>query len=171
MPGPSPPPYILAAEDTRGRHYEDEVGVERRRRSHLLQSVGLLGGEVHARRGDVLGDLLGPARTDETPGRCATQAAARIVNIASSGGSLTLNSDPTNPHRAMFGTYSSSKTALNTITWQWIDDDDSVHSGQHNVGVVVTTSMTKPFSLSWVCSIRIPSARNSREVSSIIPSL
>ena len=31
-------------------------------------------------------------------------AGARIVNLASSGGSLTLNSDPTNPHRAMFGT-------------------------------------------------------------------
>ena len=28
--------------------------------------------------------------------------AARIVNIASSGGSLTLNSDRTNPHRSMF---------------------------------------------------------------------
>ncbi len=30
--------------------------------------------------------------------------AARVVNVASSGGSQTLNSDPTNPHRAMFGT-------------------------------------------------------------------
>jgi NAD(P)-dependent dehydrogenase (short-subunit alcohol dehydrogenase family) len=42
--------------------------------------------------------------------------AARIVNVSSSAGSLTLNSDPTNPHRAMFGTYSWSKTALNPIT-------------------------------------------------------
>jgi NAD(P)-dependent dehydrogenase (short-subunit alcohol dehydrogenase family) len=42
--------------------------------------------------------------------------AARIVNIASSGGSLTLNSDPTNPHRAMFGTYSASKAAANAVT-------------------------------------------------------
>jgi NAD(P)-dependent dehydrogenase (short-subunit alcohol dehydrogenase family) len=42
--------------------------------------------------------------------------AARIVNVSSGGGSLTLNSDPTNPHRSMFGTYSSSKTALNAIT-------------------------------------------------------
>jgi NAD(P)-dependent dehydrogenase (short-subunit alcohol dehydrogenase family) len=41
---------------------------------------------------------------------------ARIVNVASSGGSLTLNSDPTNPHRAMFGTYSASKAAANAIT-------------------------------------------------------
>ncbi len=42
--------------------------------------------------------------------------AGRIVNVSSAGGSLTLNSDPTNPHRKMFGTYSSSKTALNAIT-------------------------------------------------------
>jgi NAD(P)-dependent dehydrogenase (short-subunit alcohol dehydrogenase family) len=42
--------------------------------------------------------------------------AARIVNVSSSSGSLTKNSDPTNPHRSMFGIYSSSKTALNAIT-------------------------------------------------------
>jgi NAD(P)-dependent dehydrogenase (short-subunit alcohol dehydrogenase family) len=42
--------------------------------------------------------------------------AARIVNVASSGGSLTLNSDPTNAHRAMFGTYSASKAAANAVT-------------------------------------------------------
>jgi NAD(P)-dependent dehydrogenase (short-subunit alcohol dehydrogenase family) len=42
--------------------------------------------------------------------------AARIVNIASSGGSLTLNSDPENHHRAMFGTYSASKAAANAVT-------------------------------------------------------
>ena len=41
---------------------------------------------------------------------------ARIVNVASSGGSLTLNSDPTNPHRAMFGTYSAAKAAANAVT-------------------------------------------------------
>ena len=40
----------------------------------------------------------------------------RIVNLASSGGSLTLNSVPTNPHRAMFGTYSASKAAANAVT-------------------------------------------------------
>jgi len=39
--------------------------------------------------------------------------AARIVNVSSSSGSLTRNSDPTNPHRRMFGTYSWSKTSLN----------------------------------------------------------
>jgi NAD(P)-dependent dehydrogenase (short-subunit alcohol dehydrogenase family) len=42
--------------------------------------------------------------------------APRIVNVASSGGSMTLNSDPSNPHRSMFGTYSASKTALNALT-------------------------------------------------------
>ena len=42
---------------------------------------------------------------------------ARIVNMSSSSGSLTMNADPTNPHRAMFGAvYSPSKTALNAIT-------------------------------------------------------
>ncbi len=41
--------------------------------------------------------------------------AGRIVNIGSSGGSLTLNSDPTNPHRAMFGNYSVSKSASHAV--------------------------------------------------------
>ena len=52
-------------------------------------------------------------------------SAARIVNISSTGGSLTWNSDPTNPHRAMFGTYSSSKTALNAITLAFASDLES----------------------------------------------
>jgi NAD(P)-dependent dehydrogenase (short-subunit alcohol dehydrogenase family) len=51
--------------------------------------------------------------------------AARIVNVASSGGSLTLNSDPTNPHRAMFGTYSASKAAANAITVAFAADLES----------------------------------------------
>ena len=43
--------------------------------------------------------------------------AGRIVNVSSASGSLTMNADPTNPHRAMFGiVYSPSKTALNAIT-------------------------------------------------------
>jgi len=43
--------------------------------------------------------------------------AGRIVNVSSAAGSLTMNSEPTNPHRAMFGAaYSPSKTALNAIT-------------------------------------------------------
>jgi NAD(P)-dependent dehydrogenase (short-subunit alcohol dehydrogenase family) len=42
--------------------------------------------------------------------------AARIVNVASAGGSLTLNSDPANPHRSRFGTYSASKAAANAVT-------------------------------------------------------
>ena len=42
--------------------------------------------------------------------------AARIVNVSSSSGSLTRNSDATNPRHSMFGTYSWSKTALNAVT-------------------------------------------------------
>jgi NAD(P)-dependent dehydrogenase (short-subunit alcohol dehydrogenase family) len=42
--------------------------------------------------------------------------AARIVNIGSTGGSLGWNSNPANPHRAMFGNYSSSKSAAHAVT-------------------------------------------------------
>ncbi len=43
--------------------------------------------------------------------------AARIVNVSSGVGSLTLNSDPSYPYRAGFGVvYAASKTALNAIT-------------------------------------------------------
>ncbi len=44
-------------------------------------------------------------------------AAGRILNISSSAGSLTLNSDPAFPYRDYFGaTYPASKTALNAVT-------------------------------------------------------
>jgi NAD(P)-dependent dehydrogenase (short-subunit alcohol dehydrogenase family) len=43
--------------------------------------------------------------------------AARIVNVSSGVGSLTLNSDPSFPYRQGFGlTYAASKTALNAVT-------------------------------------------------------
>ena len=42
--------------------------------------------------------------------------AGRIVNLGSTGGSLTWNSDPTNEQRAMFGNYSASKSAAHAIT-------------------------------------------------------
>jgi NAD(P)-dependent dehydrogenase (short-subunit alcohol dehydrogenase family) len=43
--------------------------------------------------------------------------AGRIVNVSSGSGSLTMNADPNNPRRAMFGAvYSPSKIALNAIT-------------------------------------------------------
>lgn len=42
--------------------------------------------------------------------------AGRIVNVGSTAGSLTWNSDPANSHRAMFGAYSASKTALHAVT-------------------------------------------------------
>jgi NAD(P)-dependent dehydrogenase (short-subunit alcohol dehydrogenase family) len=46
----------------------------------------------------------------ETPG-------ARIVNVSSGVGSLTMNSDPAFPYRSFFGpVYPASKTALNAIT-------------------------------------------------------
>lgn len=40
----------------------------------------------------------------------------RIVNIGSIGGSLAWNSDPENPHRAMYGTYSTSKAAAHAVS-------------------------------------------------------
>jgi len=43
--------------------------------------------------------------------------AARIVNVSSGSGSLTMNSDPANTHRSVFGpVYAASKTALNAMT-------------------------------------------------------
>ncbi|MEU8870402.1 SDR family NAD(P)-dependent oxidoreductase [Streptomyces javensis] len=42
--------------------------------------------------------------------------AARIVNVGSSGSSLTLNADESNPHRSMFGIYPTSKSALHAAT-------------------------------------------------------
>lgn len=41
--------------------------------------------------------------------------AGRIVITGSSGASLTLNSDPSNPHRRMFGNYSVSKAAAHAV--------------------------------------------------------
>ena len=44
-------------------------------------------------------------------------SAARIVNVSSGAGSLTLNSDPAFPWRSIFGpVYPASKTALNAMT-------------------------------------------------------
>lgn len=42
--------------------------------------------------------------------------AARVVNLSSTSGSLTLNSNPAESRRATFGTYSISKVALNAVT-------------------------------------------------------
>ncbi|AVA23945.1 SDR family NAD(P)-dependent oxidoreductase [Rhizobium sp. NXC24] len=43
-------------------------------------------------------------------------SAAKIVNISSATGSLTLNSESSNPLRQYAGTYTASKSALNAIT-------------------------------------------------------
>lgn len=49
--------------------------------------------------------------------------AARIVNVSSNVGSLTLNADPNFPYRAVFGPgYAASKTALNAITLAFAND-------------------------------------------------
>lgn len=42
--------------------------------------------------------------------------AARIVNVSSSAGSMTMNADPNFPYRGVFGVYSASKAALNAVT-------------------------------------------------------
>lgn len=42
--------------------------------------------------------------------------AARIVNMGSTGGSLTWNSAPDNSHRAMYGNYSVSKSAVHAVS-------------------------------------------------------
>jgi len=65
------------------------------------------------------------AVTQAMPPLLREAPAARIVNVSSAAGSLTLNSDPTNPHRSMFGTYSWSKTALNAITVAFASDLES----------------------------------------------
>lgn len=49
----------------------------------------------------------------------------RVVNLASSGGSLTLASDPGDPRRARFGAYSVSKVALNGLTVGFAADLES----------------------------------------------
>jgi len=51
--------------------------------------------------------------------------AGRIVNVSSAGGSLTINADPAGPHRAAFGIYSMSKTALSAITLAFALDLES----------------------------------------------
>jgi NAD(P)-dependent dehydrogenase (short-subunit alcohol dehydrogenase family) len=43
-------------------------------------------------------------------------SAGRIVNMGSTGGSLTWNSNPNNPHRVMYGNYSVSKSAAHAVS-------------------------------------------------------
>ena len=61
--------------------------------------------------------------------------AGRIVNVSSGAGSLTMNADPTFPHRAAFGVgYSPSKTALNAITLAFaLELEFDTHQGQRCV--------------------------------------
>src|SRR5258708_6610393 len=52
-----------------------------------------------------------------------------------------------------------------------MESEVSAQSGQHDVGCTVTTSITRPCSVIWMCSTRIPSGRESRDVPSIRASL
>ena len=59
--------------------------------------------------------------------------AGRIVNLASSLGSLTLNADPSSPYFAQrYIGYNASKAALNMLTIQ-------LHEALHNTGLVVNS--------------------------------
>src|SRR5258708_39274265 len=52
-----------------------------------------------------------------------------------------------------------------------MESEVSAQSGQHDVGCTVTTSITRPCSVIWMGSTRIPSGRESRDVPSIRASL
>src|SRR5258708_8654464 len=52
-----------------------------------------------------------------------------------------------------------------------MESEVSAQSGQHDVGCTVTISITRPCSVIWMCSTRIPSGRESRDVPSIRASL
>lgn len=53
--------------------------------------------------------------------------AGRIVNVSSGSGSLTLNSDPANPHHSAFGAvYSPWMTALNAIALAFAIELESI---------------------------------------------
>lgn len=53
--------------------------------------------------------------------------AARIVNMGSTGGSLSWNSTPGNAHRGMFGAYSASKSAVHAVTLAFAFALESTH--------------------------------------------
>src|SRR5262245_2281972 len=71
---------------------------------------------------------------------------ARIVNVSSGAGSLTMNSNPENPHCAVFGpVYPASKTALNALTKE---------SGHTSIARLLTFSAPMP--CHWPGLMRIP---------------
>ncbi|MEW4372407.1 SDR family oxidoreductase [Paenibacillus kandeliae] len=53
--------------------------------------------------------------------------AARIVNLGSTGGSLSWNSIPDNSHCAMYGAYSASKAAVHAVTFAFAAALESEH--------------------------------------------
>jgi NAD(P)-dependent dehydrogenase (short-subunit alcohol dehydrogenase family) len=71
--------------------------------------------------------------------------APRIVNVASSRGSLTLNSDPADPRRAIFGTYSVSKIALNAVAVGFAADLESAGIKVNSAGPGFTATDINSF--------------------------
>ncbi len=51
-----------------------------------------------------------------------------------------------------------------------MDEDGSLQSGQHDVGCVAITEISKPVAVIWIWSMSIPSGSGSSGVFSIIPS-
>src|SRR2546429_5920952 len=51
-----------------------------------------------------------------------------------------------------------------------MDEESQAHSGQHDVGCVALTEISKPVCVTWICEIRIPSGSGSSGVLSMIPS-
>src|SRR6266699_6204483 len=51
-----------------------------------------------------------------------------------------------------------------------MDEEAQAHSGQHDVGCVALTEISKPVCVTWICEIRIPSGSGSSGVLSMIPS-
>jgi NAD(P)-dependent dehydrogenase (short-subunit alcohol dehydrogenase family) len=94
--------------------------------------------------------------------------AARIVNVSSSVGSLTLNSDPNNPHRSMFGTYSSSKTAFNAVTVAFVLDPESTRIKANAACPAFTATDLTNFQCMRILQNR---PRNLRQSMHVLPNL
>src|SRR6266566_7879794 len=52
-----------------------------------------------------------------------------------------------------------------------MDEEAQAHRGQHDIGCVALTEISKPVCVTWICSMSIPSGSGSSGVPSMIPSL
>src|SRR2546425_2980038 len=52
-----------------------------------------------------------------------------------------------------------------------MDEEAQAHRGQHDMGCVALTEISKPVCVTWICSMSIPSGSGSSGVPSMIPSL